>query len=94
MSNLCVDVSTMCGTVLLFERTGNVSKKGLNVATLPRKLTGVVELLIMQLVLQHVGVTLTERRKELHYMSGVDLQYQPSANFYVSTISLGKESGS
>ena len=39
-----------------------------NAATLPRKLTRVVELLIVQLVVQHVGITLTETRKEVHYM--------------------------
>ena len=35
-----------------------MSEKGYNAATLPRKLTEVVELLILQLVLQHVGITL------------------------------------
>ena len=82
-SNLYVDVSTMCSTVQLFERTGNVSKKEYNAANLPlpRKLTGVVELLIMQLVLQHVGITLTEIRKEVHYMSGVDLSVSTICQF-------------
>ena len=86
-ANLCVDVSTVCRTVQLFERTGNVSKKEYNAASLPRKITKVVELLILQLVLQHVGITLTEIRKELLYMSGVDLsasticQYLHKHNF-------------
>ena len=72
-ANLCVDVSTVRRTVQLFERTGNMSKTKYNAANLPRKLTEVVELLILQLVLQHVGITLTEIRKELLYMSGVGL---------------------
>ena len=80
-ANLCVDVSTVCGTVQLFERTGNVSKKLYNAATLPRKLTEVVELLILQLVLQHVGITLIEIRKELHDVSGVDLSESTICQF-------------
>ena len=51
---MCVDVSTVCRTVQLFEHTGNVSKKEYNAATLPCKGTEIVELLIMQLVLQDV----------------------------------------
>ena len=49
--------------------------------TLPSKLTEVVELLIMQLVLQYVGITLTEIRKEVHYMSGVDLSVSTICQF-------------
>ena len=80
-ANLCLDVYTVCRIVQLFERTGNVSKKGYNAATLPHKLTEVVELLILQLVLQHVGITLTEIRKELHNMSGVDLSESTICQF-------------
>ena len=80
-ANLCVDVSTVCRIVQLFERTGTVSKKEYNAATLPRKLTEVVELLILQLVLQHIGITLTEIRKELYDMSGVDLSESTICQF-------------
>ena len=47
----------------------------------PHKLTEVVELLIMQLVLQYVGITLTEIRKEVHYMSRVDLSVSTICQF-------------
>lgn len=80
-ANLCVDFSTVCRTVQAFECSGNVSKKEYNAASLPRKLTEVVELLIMQLVLQNVGITLTEIRKEILYMSGVDLSLSTICKF-------------
>jgi hypothetical protein len=50
-----------------------MSKKEYNAAPLPRKLAEVVELLTIQLVLQHVGITVNEIRKKLHSMSGVDI---------------------
>ena len=80
-TNLCVDVSTVCRTVRLFERTGNVSKKKFNATNLPRKLTDFIQLLILQLVLQHVGINLTEIRRELLYLSGVDLSESTICQF-------------
>ena len=80
-ANLCVDVSTVCRTVRLFERTGNVSKKKYNAANLPRKLTDFIQLLIIQLVIQHVGINLTDIRRELLYLSGVDLSESTICQF-------------
>ena len=80
-ANLCVDVSTVCRTMRLFERTGNVSKEKYNAANLPRKLTDLIQLFILQLVLQHVGINLTEIRRELLYMSGVDLSESTVCQF-------------
>ena len=62
-----VDKSTVCRTVKLFDRTGNVTKKSYSYASGQslRKLTRPVELSILHVVLSHPGIYLREIKSEL-----------------------------
>lgn len=80
-ANLCVDVSTVSRVVRIFEQTGCVSKKVYDSSNLPRKLTEPVKLIILQVVLQRVGITLAEIRKEVNDTCGVDLSESAICQF-------------
>ncbi len=72
-TNLGVDPSTICRTVQLFERTGSVQKKEYNRSNVPRKLTDVVQFLILQLVLERPGIYLHEIQAEVKRTTDLDL---------------------
>lgn len=57
-SNLGVDPSTLSRVVKRFQLTGSVTKEIYNSSTLPRKLTDIVQFLILQLVIERPGIFL------------------------------------
>ena len=71
--NLNVDPSTVQRTVELFEQTGSVSKRPYPSGRVPKKLSYVVELIILNKVLTNPATKLNEIKVELHETYGVDL---------------------
>lgn len=72
-ANLCVHCSTVCRVVQLFKHTGTVTKKEIQFSQPASQAHLYVQILILQLVLQHVGITLPEIRNEVCEVTGVDL---------------------
>ena len=72
-ANLNVDSSTVSRTVLLFRRTGHVTKKSYDASNLPRELTDTVQLIILQTVLERPGILLHEIQAEIKYTTGTHL---------------------
>ena len=72
-ANLNVDSSTVSRTVLLFRRTGHVTKKSYDASNLPRELTDTVQLIILQTVLERPGILLHEIQAEIEYTTGTHL---------------------
>ena len=60
VSNLGVVPSTVGCIVQQFQQTGSVKKEKYDSSTLPRKLTDVVQFLILQFVIEHPGILLHE----------------------------------
>ena len=71
--NLNVDPSTAWRTVSLFNETGYVTKKKYNSANLPRKLTDVVQFLLLQLILERPGIYLRELQAEVLSVMGLEV---------------------
>ena len=72
-SNLNVDTSTVCRTLQLFRRTGQVTKKQYDGTNLIHKFTDEVQLILLQVVLAHPGIKLHELQAELEYLTGTQV---------------------
>ena len=71
-SNLNVDTSTVCRTLQLFRRTGQVTKKQYDGTNLIYKLTDEVQLILLEVVLAQPGIKLHELQAELKYLTGTE----------------------
>ena len=72
-SNLNVDTSTVCRTLQLFRRTGQVTKKQYDGTNLIYKLTDEVQLILLEVVLAQPGMKLHELQAELKYLTGTEV---------------------
>ena len=72
-SNIGVDPSTVSRVVRLFQCTGSVTKKKYDSSTLPRKLTDIVQFLILQLVIEHPGIFIHEIQTEVEHVLKLEL---------------------
>lgn len=80
--NLGVDRSTVCRTVDLFYRTGNITKKAYDSSNLPRKLTDLVKLILIQLILERPGIYIRELQAEIKEITGSDISAGSICNFF------------
>ena len=80
--NLNVDSSTVWRTVDLFHRTGSVTKKKYDSANLPRKMTDVVQFLLLQLILERPGIYLRELQAEVKLVTGLELAASTICQFF------------
>ena len=72
-AKLNIDSSTVSRTVLLFHRTGHVTKKRYDATNLPRELTETIQLILIQAVLERPGTMLHEIQSEIEYTTGTHL---------------------
>ena len=80
-TNLGVDPSTVSRTVQLFKRTGSVDKKHYDCSNLPRKLTDVVQFLILQLIMERPGIYLHELQTEIKRAVELDVAQSTLCQF-------------
>ena len=80
-ANLNIDSSTVSRTVLLFRRTGHMTKKSYDASNLPRELTNTVQLIILQTVLERPGILLHEIQAEIEYTTGTHLAPSTTCQF-------------
>ena len=80
-ANLCVDPLTVSRIVSLFRRTGQVSKKQYDATNLARKLTVTVQLILLQVILEHPRIRLHEIQDEVEYVTGSYLQVSTICQF-------------
>lgn len=80
--NLSVDRSTVYRTVDLFRRTGSVTKKAYDSSNIPRKLTDVVKIILIQLILERPGIYLRELQTEIKEITGLDISEGSICNFF------------
>ena len=80
-----------CITVDLFHRTGSVTKKKYDSANLPRKMTDVVQFLLLQLILERPGIYLRELQAEVKLVTGLELAASTICQFFMLKVSLGKK---
>ena len=78
-----MDKSTVCRTVKLFHRTGNVTKKSYSYASGRSlcKLTRPVELSILHMVLSRPNIYLCKIKSELQELTGVDVSLTSICRF-------------
>ena len=72
-SNLNIDASTVCRTLQLFRRTGEVTKQQYDATNLSHKLTDEVQLILLEVVLEQPGIKLHELQTELKYLTGTEV---------------------
>ena len=79
--NLCVHVTTVKRTVDLFELTGDVCKKPYPSHRLQRKLTPVVQVILLTMVIEQPGIKLRELQASLAVEYGVELSQAAICGF-------------
>lgn len=80
--NLCVDTTTVWQTVDLFKRTGTVNKKVYDLSNIPKKLTDMVQLILLQLILTRPCIYLCEIQAEVKMVTGLDLASSTICRFF------------
>ena len=74
-TNLGVDITTVWRIVQQFriQHTGTVTIKQYNRDNLPRKVNHTIELVVLHVVLEHLGIYLREIQSKVEYLTGSNL---------------------